>query len=244
MRVASLVNDVMSRGGIARSTSLVAAGHTQWVLDTAIRSGRLRRLRRVWLAIPDADVYHQAAARAGVIVSCVTEAERLGLWTLYRDLRPHVAAVGHRGRLSVAEGTVVHWAKPVVPRDRDALSDRIENVLALVAGCLPTEQALTVWESAVRKQLVDPLTLQRLPFTGPARGVRSLLSPVSDSGLESRFGLRSRRWGVSVVAQVWIAGHDVDFLVGDRLVVQIDGGSHVGAQRTSDIEHDARLMAR
>ncbi|WP_241245869.1 DUF559 domain-containing protein [Microbacterium sp. 4R-513] len=42
-------------------------------------------------------------------------------------------------------------------------------------------------------------------------------------------------------AQIWIAGHHVDHLIGDRLVVQIDGGHHVNAQRLSDNEHDAAL---
>ncbi|WP_343045361.1 DUF559 domain-containing protein [Microbacterium pseudoresistens] len=36
----------------------------------------------------------------------------------------------------------------------------------------------------------------------------------------------------------------MDCLIGERLIVQIDGGHHVGAQRTSDIDHDARLMLR
>ncbi|WP_231916229.1 endonuclease domain-containing protein [Microbacterium karelineae] len=44
--------------------------------------------------------------------------------------------------------------------------------------------------------------------------------------------------------QVWIGGHRVDLPIGDRLVLQIDGGHHVDAQRMSDNEHDAvlRLM--
>lgn len=37
-------------------------------------------------------------------------------------------------------------------------------------------------------------------------------------------------------------GHRVDFLIGDRLVFQIDGAHHVGAQHEADIAHDARLM--
>lgn len=42
--------------------------------------------------------------------------------------------------------------------------------------------------------------------------------------------------------QAWIAGHRVDLLIGDRLVLQIDGGHHVGTQREQDIAHDAALM--
>ena len=44
-----------------------------------------------------------------------------------------------------------------------------------------------------------------------------------------------------MLTQIWIAGHRVDTLIGDRLVVQIDGAHHVGAQRSEDIRHDAEL---
>ncbi|WP_235563026.1 endonuclease domain-containing protein [Microbacterium sp. Root53] len=33
----------------------------------------------------------------------------------------------------------------------------------------------------------------------------------------------------------------MDFLIGERLVVQVDGAHHVGAQRSSDNAHDAIL---
>jgi len=53
------------------------------------------------------------------------------------------------------------------------------------------------------------------------------------------------RWvRVRILHQVWVAGHRVDFLIGKRLVVQIDGGHHVGAQRDADVAHDAALMLR
>jgi very-short-patch-repair endonuclease len=240
-RIRAAVAAVESAGGVVRSTTLLAAGHSQRVLDAMIAGGLLKRVRRVWLVGPSAEPSRVAAARGGVLLTCVTEAKRLGLWVMDEDARAHVAVPRHRGHVDVAPGTVLHWARPVVPRDRDELSDPIENVLAAVASCRPREEALAVWESALRKGLVDPLTLQRLPFTGAARELRAGLSPVSDSGLETLFLLRSRRWGVLVVPQVWIAGHDVDFLIGERLVVQIDGATHVGAQRSSDIEHDARL---
>jgi very-short-patch-repair endonuclease len=45
-----------------------------------------------------------------------------------------------------------------------------------------------------------------------------------------------------ILPQAWLLGRPVDFLIGERLVLQIDGGHHVGRQRTSDIEHDAKLM--
>ncbi len=53
--------------------------------------------------------------------------------------------------------------------------------------------------------------------------------------------MRLRFLRLPIRQQVWLAGHPVDFLIGDRLVLQIDGGHHVGSQRRSDIAHDARL---
>ena len=65
--------------------------------------------------------------------------------------------------------------------------------------------------------------------------------PFADSGTETIFFTRLAWLEVAITPQVWLFGHRVDFLLGDRLVVQIDGGHHVGSQRTSDIAHDALL---
>lgn len=136
----------------------------------------------------------------------------------------------------------LHWAAPVKPRAPDALEDDVVNVLGYVAVCLPFEDALTVWESALRHELVDTLSLAQLPLGSRARGLLAAASPFSDSGLETHVRHRLRWLHISIVAQAWIAGHRVDFLIGQRLVLQIDGGHHVGAQRTQDIAHDASLM--
>lgn len=96
----------------------------------------------------------------------------------------------------------------------------------------------------MRQWKVDLGLLHRMPFRGRARPVLEHVSPYADSGLESYVRLRLRRLGVRVWPQAWVDGHQVDFLIGDRLVLQIDGGHHVGQQRIADIEHDARLQLR
>ncbi|TQJ32538.1 uncharacterized protein DUF559 [Microbacterium sp. SLBN-146] len=219
--------------------ALQRAGFSRHQLDRAVAQGVLWRVRKGWVARPDADPELLAAARAGVVLSCITLARRRGLWVLDLD-RPHVAAPAHAGGLR-ASGATVHWAKPVVPRHPDALLDSIENALVLVAGCQPYESALAVWESALNSHLIDRSQMGRMPLPPAARKILSAASPYSDSGLESFVVPRLSWLGVAIVPQVWIAGHRVDFLIGDRLVLQIDGGHHVGAQRTSDISHDARL---
>ena len=131
-----------------------------------------------------------------------------------------------------------------MPRHPSALVDPIENVLCLVAQCQPFEAALAVWESALRRRDVDALALARLALPGPAKAVLASASPFSDSGLETFVVPRLRWMKVRIVPQAWLYGHRVDFLIGDRLVLQIDGATHVGLQREQDITHDAELMLR
>ena len=228
-------------GGVIRSTALIARGHTHRTIRALVDAELLIRVRRVWVALPDADPLAIAVAREGVVVSCVTQARRLGLWVLGHG-PPHVAAPPHGPSPQVSPGTVVHWAHPVVPRHPGLLFDEVENVLALAIACQPEEHARAIVESALRQGMVDRSALLRLPFDAAALAMIGSASPWSDSGLETFFVPRLRWLRVPITTQTWIAGHRVDALIGERLVVQIDGGHHVGAQRDADIAHDAALM--
>jgi hypothetical protein len=85
---------VQSRGGVVRTPTLASEGIGRAALASAVACGELVRVRRGWLATPTADPFLVAAARAGVVVSCVSQARRLGLW-VFADDRPHVAAPPH-----------------------------------------------------------------------------------------------------------------------------------------------------
>ena len=137
-------------------------GWSERQVGGAVESGLLLRPRKGWVAVRDADPLLVAAARAGVVLSCITQARRLGLWILRGSDHPHVAAAPSAGGVR-AGGATVHWARPVVPRHPDALVDSVENVLSLVAHCLPFEEALTVWESALDKRLVTLPGLRGCP---------------------------------------------------------------------------------
>ncbi len=244
----SLTEAIRSKGGIVRTLTLRDAGWSSRSLSQARASGAVIRPRNGWLALPDADPELVQASAAGVVLTCVTQARRAGLWVLRED-RPHVAADGHSGRVRISRDprtneslARIHWAKPLVAREPDALVDPVENVLATVATCLPFEEALIIWESALRKRLVHLPAVRRMPLPQRARRVADAASPFSDSGLETLVPVRLRWMGVRIIAQAWIAGHRVDFLIGERLVLQIDGATHVGPQREEDIRHDAALM--
>lgn len=237
--IARLSRLMKDRGGVARTTTLQRDGISRYVIDAAVASGSLIRVRRGWVALPGADAYLISAARAGVVLSCVTQAIRLGLWVL-DDHRVHVAARPHAGRVA-APKAIVHWAKPVVPRHPDSLTDPIENVLIAVAACQVYENALAVWESAFKRRLVKKERMTRLALPAAARRVCAAATPFSDSGLETFVLVRLQWLPVPVVAQVWVEGHRLDFLIGKRLGLQIDGAHHVGDQRASDVRHDAQL---
>lgn len=236
------IERVRAAGGIVRSARLVHEGVARDDVATAVDRGALVRVRRRWVALPMADPLLLAAAREGVTISCVTAAVRLGLWVTARG-EPHVSAPAHAGRI-VAEGMTVHLAQPLVPRHPDALVDEPENALSVIASCQPFEHALATWESAIRQRVIDPAALARMRLPGPARAVLAEAQHFADSGLET-FAVSRLRWmKVRLVPQAWLLGHRVDLLIGERLVLQIDGGHHVGAQRESDIRHDAELMLR
>src|SRR5689334_24472679 len=89
-KLLTLLTTLDEFGGVARIRRVLDAGHGRYAVRAAIAEGSVVRVRRDWIALPSADVYLVAAARAGVVVSCITQARRLGLWVLQHDA-PHVA---------------------------------------------------------------------------------------------------------------------------------------------------------
>ncbi|WP_309066083.1 endonuclease domain-containing protein [Microbacterium sp.] len=237
------VAELRRRGGIARTRTLTQAGVSSYALRQAKAAARIIGVRNGWVVLPDADPELVGAVKRGVVLSCVTVAERTGLWVPERGLR-HVAARPNVARISVPPHVVVHWSSPVLPRRPDAAEDDLVNALALVAQCQPFETALVVWESALNKRLVDAQALRRLPLPAAAVAVLEQARPFADSGLETIIVFRLGWLRVPMLPQAWVHGHRVDLLIGERLVIQIDGATHTGLQRTMDIAHDAELKLR
>lgn len=227
-----------SLGGITRTRTLEQRGIKEHTRSRLVADGVLERVGRSWLALPGTDPELRAAAAAGTVLTCITQARRLGLWQVSERV-PHLAMrTNGRRRIDRAH---LHWASPAVPRHPDSLVDPIENVLVLVAQCQPYEAALAIWESALRRTAVAKEALERLALPPAARRLCAEASAWSDSGLESPVIPRLRWLRLPIRQQIWIAGHRVDFLIGERLVLQVDGGTHVGPQREEDIRHDAEL---
>lgn len=239
-----MYTDLLARsGGIVRASVLFDRGLSRYFIANELTAGRLVRVRKGWLALPNADRQLIAAATHGLTITCVTQAERLGLW-VRAAASPHFAVPRPGAEHRPGVGETLHYGKPLTPRPRFALTDSLENVLVLVARCQPFEDAVATWDSALNRRLVDSAALGRLQLSTAARSVLEATSPFADSGLESYLRVRLRWLRLSLHAQAWVCGHRVDFLLGERLVIQIDGAHHVGTQRTRDISHDAELNLR
>lgn len=237
---ADVVACVAKQGGIVRRAVLTDHGFPRRVVDQAVAAGLLLRPRRGWIALPRADRMLLSAARFGVVITCRTQAARLGLWVHDKSGDRHVAVdPSSTGRQAVR--AKIHWGEPLVPRAPGTLADPIENVLGYIAECEPFEQALATWNSAFNKGLVQIEAMARLPLRPKARRVLAHATPFADAGLETYLRIRLYWLRVPLRMQTWISGHRVDMLIGDRLIVQVDGATHTGEQRTEDIRHDAEL---
>ena len=240
MRISEVALEVHRNGGLCRAATVRDRGFSRREVDGAVHAGVVNRPIRGWVAVPDADAELLRAARAGVVLSCITEARRLGLWVHDQSSALHVAATPGSSGHKPKEMTV-HWFVPILPRHPDACADPIENVLAAVAACEPFEQALATWESALNKGLVTIEALRRFSWKPAARRILEQATPFADAGLETYLRPRLRWLRLPLRIQTWIGGHRVDALIAARLILQIDGGTHVGEQRLEDNRHDAEL---
>ncbi len=134
-----------------------------------------------------------------------------------------------------------------MPVGRYALIEPIENALVQIADCQPFEKALVVWDSALNRGLTSEEELAQLPLRSEAaRAVRTASTCFSDSGIETLPASRLALIGITVRQQVVLCGHAVDGLIGERLVLQIDGFAHHSSpeQRRKDISQDRELVLR
>lgn len=227
--------------GVAHSTALRDAGYGDHAIRRAVREGSLIRVRRSWLVSPRCSPDRRAAATAGGRITCVTAARELGLW-IPEATGTHIAVASTASRIT-GDDLDVHWAQGPVRVHTRSAEEPLLNVLFQSARCLPPSDALAVWESAIRKRLTTPSELERVRWrSSVAESFASAASALSDSGVETRFIWIMRDIGVQVRQQVRIDGRPVDALIGERMVVQIDGfAHHQAADRRRDIEADARL---
>lgn len=239
-------------GGIVHRAHLYESRITPDAVRASIRRGEIVRVRRDWVANVDCAPALRRAVRIGGRLTCISAASHLKLWTI-DDERFHVAAPSTASRLKLSPpaadtqaSEVVHWSEPPLAVTTRIAIDPIENVLVAVARCQPHENSVAVIDSALNKKLVARPQLLRLATTvgGRFADVVAESDARADSGIETLPRIRLARRGVVMVPQVRVDGHQVDGLIGQRLVLQFDGDPFHSTkeQRQRDRREDGRLV--
>lgn len=230
-----------SLGRMARTVELKQRGVTERELTRAVRTGEIVRARQGVYALPDADDDLVHAAAHGGSVGCAAAAARHGLWVLRIPTVAHIwmgrsgTPRGHR------DGCRIHWT---VGRVDVGSLPPVRIALLQLAVCGDEETFFAALESALRRSMLVPADLRWLADRVPTSlcWLLEFARDDADSGLESLVRLRLHRIGISVRTQVIIGGvGEVDFLVGDLLIVEADGKeNHDGDdKRHKDLRRDA-----
>ena len=246
-------------GGVASTTALHAAGFAPAEIASAIRSLTLARVARGWVGLPTAPAVLVDAVRVGGRLSCVSVLQRHGVWT-EQDARPHVRIGRHAGhspaagprranaRFVAGPQRVLHRALTAQPLGATAV-DPVGIALAHAVMCQPRMDAVASLDSAANRGLFSMFELAELLDPLPAKYARlfDLIDPGCQSGLETkaRLGLRAAR--IPHRTQVAVSGVGrVDILIGDRLVLELDGRPWHSetSQLGEDYRRDLALLRR
>lgn len=253
--VSLLQSSLVENHGVVSRSVLLAAGLTPYEIGRARHVGMLWRVRRAWYAEPGADPKLVGAVRVGGALTCVTALERAGVW-IRPDTAIHVAVPANAARLrSISHtrvplrdepsGVRLHWR-----REGGVIAHPITNIvesLAHCAVCQPPELALVAIDCALNRGLATLSDLRPTLTTVSSQRLLDRADASSQSGLETLARYRLRRLRVLLRTQVFIDGVGrVDVLIGDRLVLELDGyGFHAtGEFFESDRRRDLALLAR
>lgn len=233
--------DVLLReqGGVVTAAQLVALGHTRRQIREGL-GGSLRTIRHGWFAAPGAGADVEAAVAAGGCLTCVSVLRLRGAWIPEGLGRVH--ARRSRSREPASKAGVVWCPVPLAPVRRPI--DPLPVAIRSAARCLDDEDLVVVCDSLLHKGLVDQAALREwLP--GDRRVERC--EPRSESGTESMVRLRLTSAKVRFDVQVQLDGVGrVDFLIGRRLIVEIDSRAHHDspAAYAEDRRRDRAAVAR
>jgi very-short-patch-repair endonuclease len=249
--------------GVAHVAAFDAAGITRRQVAALRGRGVLERPRIGWYVDPALPWQAKRAVRVGGVADCITAA---ALWGLpvppdsHRVLHVHVAE--HEGPLrhnrdrtwvlrSVEDDGEVKVHRGVRREPTVEARSGLVDTLLVLAGCVPLDWFVAALDAARHvprggRPLLDDDDYKRLIAQMPSRlsSVVDLVDAGAESCLETLLRLGMLRRGIAPVAlQAQVhPRHRVDFLVGDRLVVEADGEAFHDAE--ADRIRDAELVAQ
>jgi very-short-patch-repair endonuclease len=243
-----------AHGGLVATHELHARGFDRAAISSAVRAGRIRRQRQGWYSSVDLAPVFARAARVGGVATCATALAAAGVWVLDSDRHLHVAVKptacqlrsprDSRERLR-AQDVVIHWT---LTDQVNRLTRSLSESLLDYAACATPELLAATANSLLREHPRYKSQWTALRTRLPVRTQRLLrfVDGVCESGTEFVFWVRLRRLHARMRRQVRIEGVGrVDFLIGERLVIEIDGFDHHGGRDEfeADRHRDALLGA-
>ncbi|MGV9859001.1 endonuclease domain-containing protein [Gordonia sp. NPDC003425] len=231
--------------GVYSWAELSRRGFTQSQLRRLISGGDLCLLRRGWYATHWAHPWVVEAVRAGGVCSCVTALDVHGVWVKRGARHLHV----RRRKTADKVGAARFCRQFGPPRPEVYPLDDIPTALRHALRCLDDEGIVAACESILHQGLLEFDDLTAVFLTAPVR-LRRLLDRCDErveSGTESIFKMRMIAMGIDFRIQVEIVGIGrVDFLIGRRLIIEIDSvefHDKSREQRERDRTRDARAIA-
>jgi very-short-patch-repair endonuclease len=241
-----LTAHLQTRVGVERRSRLRELGFTDGAIRKWVAAGLIVVPRRGVVALPWIPAPLLIAARLGARVACTSAAKQRGLWVIDDGCLHLAVPENHVGISEAGLPVRLHWTS----RQLDEAGDLVAlesglDMLRHIANCQPADLAVTVFDAALNKGLVSYAELAELASVNGGRFayVVALASPLAESGLESLTRVRLHWEGIACREQVVIDGHPVDLLIGDRLIVQLDGKQHLEdpVQLARDRLQDRRL---
>lgn len=256
-----VIEELTHEGGVASTIRLQTRGVAPVDITRAIRAGAVERLRTGWVALPGAPEEVVSAVRVGGRLSCLSVLRHEKLWCV-PDKRLHVRVAATARGLSAPHSRSVPLGDPnrwgvALHRSRRAAFldepvgpvDTIEWALLHAVVCQTPIDAVVTLDSAVNKgrASVDELGFLLAELPRSYRRYLDLVDPTAQSGLETKARLGLRRFNIPYKSQVKILGVGrVDLLVGDRLVVELDGREFHSSDEAyeKDRQRDLALLER
>lgn len=233
--MSNALQTIDAHGGLAAAHELQLNGVRRVDIDRDLTRGRIQRVRQGWYARVSLDPVLARAARVGGRLTCSSALARRGVW-VHDDQHLHVAVAGNACRLRSpdAAGRRLQHTDPVTVHWNDSggrsrlLADDL-SALAALCGCAAPDLVTATADSllrAVPHQAVPEMRseLEALADRQSPRYGRALRAAdgICESGIETLFWLRMQ--ALRPRRQVRIPGVGrVDFLLGDRLVIEVDG---------------------
>lgn len=222
-----------ANGGIVSAAQLRTMG---WSYSQIKKVPGLRQLRRGWYVGPSAHPHVVRAVSAGGVLSCVSALRLRHVWVPDSDLHVRYSARARRSRPGVRSCHPHRLDPPIV-----GAIDPLDIAAASAANCVDAEGLIVVLDSMLNTRMIGMADARSI--VAASRFARLNLAercdPASESGTETMVRLRLRAAGIRLRTQVVIARVGrVDFLIGNRLIIEVDSREHHLSKYQSDRTRD------